>query len=267
MGPFSRAASLWLLLAGIAFAAPGRARAEVEVDLALVLAVDVSFSMDPEEQALQRGGFAEAFRSSVVQDAIRRGVLGRIAVTYMEWAGSADQRVLVPWTVIEGPESAAAFSELLASLPTRRASRTSISGAIDFSVKLLAESSVVPSRQVIDVSGDGANNQGRAVTAARDEALARGITVNGLPIMLKSPGYFDIAELDLYYRDCVIGGPGAFLVPARDRDQFREAIKTKIIMEVAGLVPPRPLISLAQASRRPTNCLIGEAQWRDRMGN
>lgn len=262
----ARGMSLCLLAATLAMtAAP--ARAEVEVDLALVIAVDVSFSMDPDEQSLQRGGFAEAFRSPLVQDAIRRGALGRIAVTYMEWAGVADQRVLVPWTVLEGPESSAAFSELLTTLPTRRASRTSIAGAIDFSVKLLDESGVVAGRQVIDVSGDGPNNQGRAVTAARADAVARGITINGLPIMLKASGYFDIADLDLYYHDCVIGGLGAFMVPARERDQFREAIKTKIIMEVAARRPSEPLISLAQAPRRPANCFAGEAQWRDRMGN
>ena len=255
---------------------PGHpAHAESEVDLALVLAVDISFSMDPEEQVLQREGFIEAFRSSAVQDAIRRGAIGRIAVTYMEWAGSADQRVVMPWTLIDTPASAAAFADSLAGRPPRRAARTSISGALDYAVKLLGEGSFAATRQVIDVSGDGPNNQGRAVTAARDDAISRGITINGLPIMLKGPGYFDIPDLDLYYRDCVIGGQGAFMVPVREREQLRDAIKTKIILEIAGRIGPRlfgaasanPLVQPVQADGRRGNCLAGEMQWRDRMGN
>lgn len=253
-------AALTILMLG-----SGPLRAETEVDLALVVAVDVSYSMDPDEQTLQRDGFIQAFRSPIVHDSIRRGMLGRIAVAYMEWAGAWDQKVVIPWTILDGAESASAFAERLAEAPTRRAQRTSIAGAIDFGVKLLAESGVSATRQVIDVSGDGPNNQGRLVTAARDDALAKGVTVNGLPIMLKTPGYFDIPDLDLYYRDCVIGGQGSFMVPARDREQFREAIKTKIILEVAGR-EPAPLIQPAQASER-ANCLAGELQWRDRMGN
>ena len=245
----------------------GPARAETEVDLALVIAVDVSYSMDVDEQTLQREGFIQAFRSALVHDSIRKGLTGRIAVAYMEWAGAWDQKVILPWTVLEGPESANAFAERLAEAPTRRAQRTSISGAIDFGVKLLAESGFAALRQVIDVSGDGPNNQGRPVTVARDEALARGITINGLPIMLKTPGYFDIPDLDLYFRDCVIGGQGAFMVPAREREQFREAVKTKIILEVAGRTPPEPLIQPAQALSGRANCFAGELQWRDRMGN
>src|SRR3954452_14434312 len=127
------------LIAALALGS-GRLRAETDVDLALVIAVDVSYSMDPDEQELQRLGFVEAFRSQLVHDAIRRGMLGRISVVYMEWAGSSDQQVLVPWTVIDNPESAMAFAGLLAEKPTRRASRTSVSGAIDFGVKLLSES-------------------------------------------------------------------------------------------------------------------------------
>lgn len=245
----------------------GPSRAETEVDLALVIAVDVSYSMDPDEQMLQREGFTQAFRSPDVHDSIRRGVLGRIAVAYMEWAGAGDQKVVLPWTVLDSSESATAFAERLAEAPTRRAQRTSISGAIDFGVRLLAESGFAAVRQVIDVSGDGPNNQGRPVAVARDEALASGITINGLPIMLKAPGYFDIPDLDNYYRDCVIGGQGAFMVPAREREQFREAVRTKIILEVAERAPPEPLIRPAQALSRRANCLAGEMQWRDRMGN
>ena len=243
------------------------AGAGTEVDLALVVAVDVSRSMDPDEQELQRQGFVEAFRSAAVHDAIRRGMIGRIGVVYMEWAGATDQQVLLPWTVIDNPESAMAFAGALAEKPTRRASRTSVSGAIDFSVGLLAGSGMAPTRQVIDVSGDGPNNQGRIVTAARDEAIAKGITINGLPIMLKAPGPWDIEDLDLYYRDCVIGGQGAFMVPVRDRAQFVQAVKTKILLEVAGHTPGEPLVKAAQAPERRVSCMAGELKMQNRWGN
>lgn len=268
----SRAAHLagWLLLSACL---AGPARAETEVDLALVIAVDVSYSMDPEEQLLQREGFIQAFRSPEVQGAIRRGAIGRIAVAYVEWAGSYDQRVVLPWSVIDGPEAAMAFAASLSQKPTRRASRTSISGAIDFSVQMLVDSDLQAARQVIDISGDGPNNQGRPVTLARDQALARGITINGLPIMLKVNGAFDIPDLDGYYRSCVIGGTGAFLVPVRSREQFVEAVKTKIVLEVAAApdTPPQigaaSLVVPAQNPSPPANCLVGEMQWRERMGN
>ncbi|KLK94425.1 hypothetical protein AA309_04145 [Microvirga vignae] len=243
------------------------AQAESEVDLALVIAVDISFSMDTDEQALQREGFAQAFRSSQVHDAIRNGMLGKIAVTYMEWAGSPDQKVIVPWTILDNPESLMAFADKIASTPLRRAQRTSISGAIDFGVKLLENSDVLATRQVIDVSGDGPNNQGRGVVQARDEALAKGITINGLPIMLRKPGYLDIPELDVYYKDCVIGGQGAFTVPVRERDQFIEAIKTKILLEIANLMLELPPLINRIQSASTTNCLAGEMQWRDRWSN
>ncbi|NIX76024.1 DUF1194 domain-containing protein [Microvirga sp. c23x22] len=259
------------ILAGLALAfaltiPPGRALAETDVDLALVIAVDISFSMDTEEQALQREGFAQAFRSKQVHDAIRGGMLGKIAVTYVEWAGASDQKVIVPWTVLDNPESLMAFAEKIASTPLRRAQRTSISGAIDFSTKLFTESNVTPTRRVIDVSGDGPNNQGRIVTDARKDTLAKGITINGLPIMMRRPGYLDIADLDLYYKDCVIGGQGAFMVPVRERDQFVQAIKTKILLEIANLTPPEGLIHRVQNVPK-ANCLAGEMQWRDRTYN
>jgi len=255
-----------LALAAALAAGASPARSEAEVDLALVLAVDISYSMDLEELALQRQGFAEAFRSSLVQDAIRRGMLGRIAVAYVEWSGSFDQQLMVPWSILDGPETAQAFADRIAAVPVRRAQRTSISGGIDFAVKVMAQSGVEATRRVIDVSGDGPNNQGRPVTPARDEALAQGITINGLPLQLRPPGYLDIPDLDIYYRDCVIGGPGAFMIPVRDKAQFQEAIKTKVLLEVAGLTPPNPLIHPAQDSPR-ADCMIGETMWRERMRN
>jgi len=261
-----RRMALALALAALAWIGAPNARADTEVDLALVIGVDISYSMDLDELALQRQGFADAFRATQVHDAIRRGMLGKIAVVYFEWAGAWDQRVVVPWTVLDGPDSAGSFAEKVAAQPVRRAQRTSISGAIDFGAKLLAQSGVEATRRVIDISGDGPNNQGRPVTAARAEALGQGITINGLPIMLKAPGYLDIPALDVYYRDCVIGGQGAFMVPVREREQFPAAIKTKILLEIAGLTPPAPLVQPAQAEQR-TDCMIGETQWRNRMGN
>src|SRR5918994_5664373 len=256
-----RGASMLLSLAMTSIL-PAPARAELEVDLALVLAVDVSRSMDVDEQRLQRDGFVEAFRSPAVHEAVRKGVLGRIAVAYVEWSGPAEQAVVVPWTVIDGPDGARAFAERLASTEIGRVFSTSISGAIDFGVKLLAESGVEPLRRVIDISGDGPNNSGRMITLARNEAIAQGITINGLPFMLKRPtGLGDIENLDLYYQDCVIGGPGAFIVPVREARHFAEAIRTKLVREIAGVFEPEPLIKPAQ-DRERFNCLAGEMQRR-----
>src|SRR5919112_711885 len=236
---------------------PPDARAETEVDVALVLAVDVSRSMDPEEQELQRQGFMEAFRSPQVHDAIRNGMVGKIIVTYVEWSGVDYQNVIVPWTIIDGPEAAMKFADGLHDNPIGRLRRTSISGAIDFGVKLLDQTGVEPIRRVIDISGDGPNSSGRGVVEARNEAVAKGITINGLPIMLKRPsGFGDMENLDHYYRDCVIGGEGAFLIPVRERQQFADAIRTKIIREIAAL-PAETQIQKIQADA-PVNCLEGD---------
>lgn len=263
----TRCLAVLLLLAVFLVSGAWGARAEPEVDLALVLAVDVSRSMESDEQELQRQGFVEAFRSPQVHNAIHSGMLGRIAVAYVEWSSVADQEVLVPWTVMEQPEDALGFAERLAQRPLRRGGSTSISGAIDFGIRLLAESGVTALRQVIDVSGDGANNQGRIVTHARDDAITTGITINGLPILLqRATTYWDIADLDLYFRDCVIGGVGAFMIPVRERSQFTEAIKTKIIREIATRPVPKDLIEPVQADAR-ANCLAGEIRRNQRWGN
>ena len=230
----SRLAS-FLLAVGMTATNATNVHADAEVDLALVLAVDVSLSMESDEQELQRDGFAQAFRSTEVQEAIRKGMLGRIAVVYVEWAGATYQEAVVPWTVIEQPADALAFATRLTQSRPYRSGYTSISGAIDFGLMQLRKSGVQAIRQVIDISGDGANNQGRMVTLARDDALAQGVTINGLPIMLKRPdGIWDIEDLDLYFRDCVIGGPGAFMIPVRKQVQFADAIRSKIIREIAG---------------------------------
>ena len=261
--PSLRSALMGLALVAGMIGPPARA---TEVDLALVIAVDISYSMEPDEQQLQREGFAEAFRSPLVHDAIRKGVLGRIAVTYLEWASESDQRVVLPWTVIDNLESVMAFAGQIDAIPLRRAQRTSISGAIDAAAKLFDNNGLEATRRVIDISGDGANNQGRPVVAARDAAVARDLIINGLPIMLKQPGFLDVPDLDIYYRDCVIGGPGAFMIPARDKAQFQDAIKNKVLLEVAGGFEA-PLIRHAQTQAKQADCLTGEMQWRERMGN
>jgi hypothetical protein len=228
------------------------ARAATEIDLALVIAVDVSYSMDEDEQELQREGYAEAFRSPLVHDAIRNGSTGRIAVTYMEWSSASEQWIVLPWTVLDNPEGVLAFADRISHIPLRRAQLTSISGALDRASQLLDSSGFVAIRRVIDVSGDGSNNDGRPVTTARNEAIAKGIIVNGLPIMLKTPNAYDTLNLENYYRDCVIGGPGAFLIPARERAQFQTAIKMKILREVSSA--PGSMMQLAQAQELHADC-------------
>jgi hypothetical protein len=245
---------------------PQAVRAEVEVDLALVLAVDVSRSMDFEEQKLQREGYVTAFRSASVQDAIEKGMVGRIAVVYVEWSGPTDQKVVLPWTVVQGRAGAAAFAERLANAQIGRVFSTSISGAIDFSVTLFEQSGVEATRRVIDISGDGPNNTGRPVTVARDEAIAKGVVINGLPFMVKAPsGFGDIESLDHYYEDCVIGGPGSFSIPIRDRAQIADATRTKIVREIADIREPTPLLQKVQ-DRATMNCMIGENQRRQQWG-
>jgi hypothetical protein len=239
----------------------------IPVDVELIIAVDVSYSMDPDEQALQRQGYVRALRSKEFLTALHEGVNGRIALTYVEWAGSSDQRILVPWRLIDGPEAADAVAAEIAQAPYRRASRTSISGALLFARPLFDHSGYRGLRRVIDVSGDGANNAGAPVAPTRDAVVADRITINGLPIMLKrpTPGTMDIANLDVYYEDCVIGGPGAFVVPIHDRDQFIDATRTKLILEVAGRQPPARVVPVS-AQKPRISCLIGETRWQDRWG-
>jgi hypothetical protein len=237
------------------------------VDIELILAVDVSYSMDMDELAVQREGYAQAIVSKEFLQALKAGPSGKIAVTYFEWAASNDQKIIIPWRVIDGPETADAVSEEILKTPIRRASRTSISGAINFAMPLFDENPYHGLRRVIDISGDGPNNNGVPVTGVRDAALEKGITINGLPIMVKEPSYstMDIENLDFYYEDCVIGGPGSFVVSIKDRDKFKEAIRTKLLLEVAGRTPERPVVPVAEKEPR-VSCLIGEKIWQDRWG-
>jgi hypothetical protein len=250
-------------------AGPRFADKEVAVDVELVLAVDVSYSMDMDELAIQREGYAQAITSKEFLQALKSGPNGKVAVTYFEWAAFTDQKIIIPWRLIDGPESADAVAAEILKTPIRRASRTSISGAITFAMPLFDENPYRGLRRVIDISGDGPNNNGPPVVPTRDAALEKGIIINGLPIMVKEPSYstMDIDNLDYYYEDCVIGGPGSFVVTIKDREKFKEAIRTKLLLEVAGRQPEQWVVPAAAQGREPrVNCLIGEKIWQDRWG-
>jgi hypothetical protein len=264
------------VLAGFGVAAPNRPETLVQrgetstiaVDVEVVLAVDVSYSMDPEEQALQREGYMAALISREFLQALKQGAHGRVALTYFEWAGTNHQQIIVPWRLIDGPEAADGFAADIGRARYTRASRTSISGALMFAAPLFEGSGFHGERRVVDVSGDGVNNSGPPVTVVRDEVLGKGITINGLPILLKrpNPSTLDIDNLDVYYEDCVIGGPGAFVIPIKEREQFKEAIRTKLVLEIAGRTPDRKIVPAAAAPPR-VSCMIGEKLWQERWGN
>jgi Protein of unknown function (DUF1194) len=258
-------------VAGIAGPAPKSQQTDTKdnlasVDIELVIAVDVSYSMDFDELAVQREGYAQAIVSKEFLQAMKNGPNSKVAVTYFEWSASSDQKIIIPWRVIDGPESADAVAAEIMKTPVRRGSRTSISGAINFAMPLFEENPYHGLRRVIDISGDGPNNDGAPVIGARDMALQKGITINGLPIMVKEPSYpMDIDDLDLYYEDCVVGGPGSFVVSIKDRDKFKEAIRTKLILEVAGRTPEHRIVPVTEKEPR-VPCLIGEKMWQDRWG-
>lgn len=254
-------------------ALPALARGGAQkVDAELVLAVDISYSMDRVEQELQRDGYVQAITSPEFLNALKSNLHGRIAVAYLQWASYTDHDVLIDWTVIDGPETAAAFAKRLKEAPYRRAQRTSISGAIDRSAALFENNGFDSDRQIIDISGDGPNNNGRLVTQARDEAVAKGITINGLPLVgireWTSPA--DIKDLDIYYEDCVIGGFDAFMIPIRDRKSFVDATRSKLVREIAqapNWLQPDLALRRVDAREPRISCTIGETLWRNRWGN
>jgi len=245
------AARLLSALAFVVLALPARAADPIEVDLELVLAVDVSRSMDDEELELQRQGYAGAFVHPAIIKAIKAGPHGRIAVTMVEWAGYTFQNVIVPWTLVDGEDSSEALSAAILATDKHSANWTSLSGAIDFS-KRRFNMGYEGTRRVIDISGDGVNNHGRPAHQARDEALALGITINGLVIMNDRPGpggwrQVPSQPLDQHYRENVIGGPGAFLIVAEDFDSFAYAVRNKLIREISEL--DGPVVEYARAAR------------------
>ena len=223
--------------AALAATAPGRSvRAQPEaVDVLLVLAVDVSRSIDEDEARLQREGYRSAVSDPRVVEVIRRGMIGAIGIAYVEWAGVEYQRLVIPWRRIASQADADAWAETLAEAPRVSLSWTSISGAIDFSRQVLREAPFEGTRRVIDVSGDGVNNSGRPAEVARDEAVAEGITINGLPIVNDRPTFGRIPPLplDQYFERNVIGGTGAFMIVAEDFDAFGTAVRRKLLREIA----------------------------------
>ncbi len=245
-----------------------RKSGEAQVDVELVLAVDVSYSMDLEELAIQREGYAQAIISADFLKALKTGPHGKVAVTYFEWAAAHDQKIIIPWRIVDGPETADAVAAEIMKAPLRRASRTSISGAINFGMQMLSENPYKGLRRVIDISGDGPNNNGEPVLIARDAALEKGVTINGLPVMVKQASYatMDIEKLDLYYEDCVIGGAGSFVIPIKETRQVQgsdphQADPRGRRAAAGGRVIP------AQARGEPrVPCTIGEQLWRERWG-
>jgi Protein of unknown function (DUF1194) len=221
------------------------ARAAEAVDLLLVLAADVSRSVDQQKFLLQRDGYAAAVTDPRVLEAIRSGIRGRIALAFVEWSGIGSQQIVIDWTAVGDAQSAAAFAAKIKSAPRSFTDRTSISGGIDFSVAQIERAPFQAARRTIDVSGDGTNNSGRDVTAARDDAVAKGITINGLVILSERPLIWNPAHtnppggLANYYRNHVIGGPGAFVIVAGDFASFGKAMINKLVAEIAAAPLPR----------------------------
>jgi hypothetical protein len=233
-----RAIQSTLLVLALLWPAP-RAGAAEPVDLLLVLAADVSRSVDQAKFQLQREGYAAAIADKRVLEAVSSGRHRRIAICYVEWSGVSAQKVVIDWSVISDADSARRFGDQLLELPRSFAERTSISGGIDFAMTLFANAPYRAARRTIDVSGDGTNNSGRDVTLARDDALAKGVTINGLVILSNRPMAWNPEHtnppggLANYFRNNVIGGPGAFVIVAEDFNSFGQAIVKKLIAEIA----------------------------------
>jgi hypothetical protein len=235
------AAFLAVILLTLAGPAEGQSETGgIEVDVELVLAADISSSMDMGERYLQRRGHSEALRHPDVLRAIQAGLHGRIAVTYFEWSDPYMQRVVLPWTVIEDAGTAEAAARMIDAAPPLDGIRTSISGALDRARVMLSQNGYSGLRRIIDIAGDEPNNAGRPLADARADVLADGITINGLAIMLRtSPrATGDTATLDRYFADALIGGPLAFVMTVRHPDDIIEAIRRKLVLEIAGLTPP-----------------------------
>ncbi|SMC88702.1 DUF1194 domain-containing protein [Rhizobium sp. RU36D] len=233
-----------------------------EVDVELILAVDISRSMDFDELEVQRSGYVAALQHPDFINAVQDGLLGRIAVAYYEWGAAVNSGALVNWQIISNAEEAAAFAARVKSGSIETLHGTSISSAIDYGYDLFEKNGYQGLRQVIDVSGDGPNNRGLPVTPSRDRALAAGIVINGLAIMIRPSS--SVVSLDKYYADCVVGGPGAFVVPVHKPEDFAAAIRRKLVMEISGISQPG---AIPVAAEQPADCMIGEKlryQWMDR---
>src|SRR5882757_9815506 len=243
------------LFALLLIAPPAIAEDRPGIDLALAMGIDISGSIDPDEARLQREGYVQAFNDPEIRRAILGGYNGRIAVAYYEWSDSWMQKLLLDWTLLDSEEAIAAFAQRLTDAPISIARRTSISGAIRYAIPLFGRSPYQPTRKVLDISGDGSNNDGALVTDMRYEALKERIAINGLPIMNDRPnpfGFPNETDLDQYYLHCVTGGPRSFVEVARSFEDFPRAVRKKLLQEVAdrGQRVLRPGVHLAQAGRR-----------------
>lgn len=229
------------------------ARAGEAVDLLLVLAADVSRSVDQPKFQLQRDGYAAAISDPRVLGAISAGVHRRIAICFIEWSGIGAQKLVIDWMMIDGPEAAKKFADAIVEAPRSFADRTSISGGIEFAMAQLARAPFDSPRHTIDVSGDGTNNSGRDVANVRDEAVAKGITINGLVILSAQPLAWNPEHtnppggLPHYYRENVIGGPGAFVIVAENFHSFGQALINKLVAEIAARPVPASTAGLARA--------------------
>jgi hypothetical protein len=228
--------TLWIGLAAAAPAWPALGE-DLPVDLELVLAIDTSQSVDTSEGRLQRDGYVRALRDAEVIGAILSAPYGRVAVTYVEWAGPDQMRVVMDWQLVDSRESALAVATQLRRSPIAGGQGTSISGAIFNAMPLFDGNGYEGMRRVIDVSGDGPNSSGANVTVARDAAVEAGIIVNGAAINNFDGSPYTLPDLDVYYRECVVGGPGSFVVAVDGFQSFAEAIRRKLVLEVAGLEP------------------------------
>lgn len=237
-------------------AAPGLAQPDgdgVPVDVELLLAVDVSGSMDAEEHAVQRAGYLQALQHPELIEAITGGIHGRIALSYMEWAGPSAQVVVVPWREIDGAESAASFAAELDAIPVAQIRGTSISGALAYGMTLFPDNGYQGLRRIVDVSGDGANRGGPPLAAVREAVVAAGIVINGLPIIIRPTA--GVVPLDRYYWDCVTGGAGSFVIPVAAPEELAAAIRRKLVLEIAEAMPPR-LVPVQAAE--PVDCVAAE---------
>jgi len=247
-----RGAATCLLALLMSFAS--QAEDALTVDVEIVLAVDVSSSVSVEELAVQRGGYVQALRHPALLQAIRGGPESRIAISYFEWSGRVFDDSVVPWRVIRDRDDIAQFAASIVSLPLRSSHGTSISRALEFATALIGSNDILGARKVIDVSGDGPNTLGPPVAEARDGAISGGITVNGLPILIRPSNL--VPELDRYYDNCVVGGRGAFLLDVRSPSELSTVIRRKLILEISGSPPP-PKFTVV-ANDEPIDCLVGE---------
>ena len=277
-----RAVSAMLLTVAFLMFGIASAGAAELVDLALVIATDTSRSVDEVEARLQRDGVSAALMHPQVLEAIRSGYHGKIAIAYIDWSSGPYTTVIVPWRVVSDAVSAEAYVRILNKTPITLGQRTSISEGLELAYKLISDGTVEAPRKIIDVSGDGPNNHGRMVVEARDEVVSKGITINGLPIINSrdqfGPGFF-LDDLDNYFRGCVIGGSGAFIIVAKDFQDFAQAMRRKLIFEISGLMPPqngpRNGIVPVAANNDPQRfgsgytyergCDIGERAWRRQL--